>query len=443
MKNKIEDLNPIAWYEGLQLMPQHFQVNDLRVDGLYKYFINKITVNHWGFDHLEIDENLFHNGVLSIVNLSSSFSDGLIFKWNAEFDGPLSIKLTDSANEIIYSLCIPKNSYYLNNELVERWTVSPGEPVVDIFNSDDAGVVISKMIPNVKLTIYDPADKIHHHIPFLTVIKRQDKFLKVDYHPPSSSLFDVCVLKTNLIALSEKIRLKASMIFNSLKSNNSLELKDFKNQWIYSLLTKDLYLFEHRLHSKGSHPQDIFEILLSIAGALIPLSKNKLSNNFFYEHLDISKSFNVVINQIGQVVDEIRINVDPYTLHPFSVLNGDWSIRLEHPSLLEGSILLEISTEGSIGVSLLSHWLNNTLICFAEEKAKCLDLRVKGFHRNLLSAPPPNYQFDLKNKLFFMVTIDSASIVDADGHSLIIEGPNKNLGLSIDSIHLIRAHAAA
>ena len=68
----------ICWHEGMQLLPQHFQLQSLRAEGLAAYYAAAAQPYFWGVTRLELDHSALSTGKVRITALDAVLPDGLL-----------------------------------------------------------------------------------------------------------------------------------------------------------------------------------------------------------------------------------------------------------------------------------------------------------------------------------------------------------------------------
>ena len=72
------DRNPVDWYEGMFLRPQHFQTQDRHYQHQLSQNFDGIAPFPWGVRSLEIDQDALNAGRLVIRRLRARFPSGKI-----------------------------------------------------------------------------------------------------------------------------------------------------------------------------------------------------------------------------------------------------------------------------------------------------------------------------------------------------------------------------
>ncbi len=105
------DHNPVDWYEGMFLRPQHFQTQErYRKRGL-RQNIDFSVPYAWGLRHLEIDEDALRNGRLLVRQLQARFRSGTVLDIPIDRSlDPIAIRpVLDQSGEVEIHIAIPLN----------------------------------------------------------------------------------------------------------------------------------------------------------------------------------------------------------------------------------------------------------------------------------------------------------------------------------------------
>ncbi len=67
----------VCWHEGMQLLPQHFQLQGLRAEALVAHFAQACNPWFWGVSRVEFDPGALSAGLVRLVSLQATMPDGL------------------------------------------------------------------------------------------------------------------------------------------------------------------------------------------------------------------------------------------------------------------------------------------------------------------------------------------------------------------------------
>ena len=77
-------VDPVEWFEGMLLAPQHFQLMNARVDSLVAWHTLAAAPFSWGVRRLVFDHGLLPAGVLRVLALDAIMPDGTAVTYSAE-----------------------------------------------------------------------------------------------------------------------------------------------------------------------------------------------------------------------------------------------------------------------------------------------------------------------------------------------------------------------
>ncbi|MBF3229810.1 type VI secretion system baseplate subunit TssK, partial [Pseudomonas aeruginosa] len=83
----------VCWHEGMQLLPQHFQLQGLRAEALAARIGQACNPWFWGVTALELDPSALCAGQVRVLHLEAILPDGLPVSVQAGVDAPLEFDL--------------------------------------------------------------------------------------------------------------------------------------------------------------------------------------------------------------------------------------------------------------------------------------------------------------------------------------------------------------
>ncbi|MBW6193061.1 type VI secretion system baseplate subunit TssK, partial [Pseudomonas aeruginosa] len=83
----------VCWHEGMQLLPQHFQLQGLRAEALAARTGQACNPWFWGVTALELDPSALCAGQVRVLHLEAILPDGLPVSVQAGVDAPLEFDL--------------------------------------------------------------------------------------------------------------------------------------------------------------------------------------------------------------------------------------------------------------------------------------------------------------------------------------------------------------
>lgn len=427
-------LMPVAWFEGLQLLPQHFQAIDARVDAIAKRHLKLTQPYFWGIDQLSIDLSALSSGKLSIENVAGCFADGLVFDWNSTEDGILQCELDSSDQSARYSLVIAAEDFNENYLRMQRY-----EKLISISNSDlgvyEDQVSIIRWKPNILLKKYSTDNPRYLQIPIIEIIKSSRGFETAEYHPPSLRLIVGSNCHKNLVSLCKLLRQKALLV--KAKRVTILSNDEFHNSlgWVFGILASSLVELECGLNDDAAMPIDIYRIVCKIIAGMSSLSAEIPVNLPTYSHIEINNRINELVEIVKAIVGPIGIDHRVWHAYPFQLMAGEWRVAIPN-HISNDELLVEATFDPVAPSNAVQSWLENAFIFLSGQKEQFRGLRVRGLDRRFESEP---MNFDVPRSVgshVFRIYIGDS--IASSIQSLFIENPDERHGLKIKSITLMQ-----
>lgn len=433
LSEREDAITQIAWYEGLQLLPQHFQSWDARLDGLLQRHMLSRSAYSWGMDRLKIDEQALSRGTLRLTLAAGCFPDGLIFTWDSLRNGSVECALETSMEPIRYALAAPREDFTENGTYVGRYTQFVARPLADRTNSDEKAAIV-RLSPNLSIRKWDALNPLYVQIPFLEVANTATGFAVTGFHPPTVRLIPDSPCAGEVVSLICLLRAKAAQL--GVRPLPALLTSEFHPglNWVLSSLVTGLPRLEAQMEGMVTHPYDLFLSLCMIAGAVSPLAGRTPDHFPAYNHADLGASISGVVRFISDVVTSIGMSPSRWSKSPFSFADGEW-IGPVPVSRTQGELLVLVTYDKDTPVSVVSSWLQHALICFSEEKSRCREARVRGLTRH--SQPRPEVGLEAAPGECY-IRIEVRNGTDTLERQLIIADPDERSGLVLTSVSLMK-----
>jgi type VI secretion system protein ImpJ len=422
----------IAWYGGLQLLPQHFQAWDDRLDAIFYRNLYSANPHAWGIDSFEIDSQALSAGKIRILSAAGCFPDGLIFNWNSKSDGLIEADIDVDTDLIRYALTVPKYDFSEGATKLSRFRQIVGDPLRDRENIEEMAA-ITRWRPNLYLAPWQPTNSRYSQIPLVEVRRAAVGYQATDYYPPATSLLQDSSCARDVGDLTRLLRNKASQL-NAPSALSALEAEcNCGVQRIQTSLVAGLPKLEAQL-SNAAHPYEIFLSLSNIAGLVSTLA-DKLPDKFpHYEHEDPRSGIDNLIIYIRKIVDGIDLRRRLWTEIPFILSGRDWRLQIDLQTDYN-DLLIQVVFESAVSDLDVNFWLNHTLICFDEEIERNRGARVRGLPRKLVNPLPGEGLEATSTKRYLRVNIATAPTEKKT--VLFIAGPESNLNLPLQSVSIL------
>lgn len=425
-------INHIAWFGGLQLLPQHFQAWDDRIDGLFSRYIQTVHPPIWGVDKFEIDDDLLSLGRICVISASGCFPDGLMFNWNSVVDGMLEISIDPRVEIARYALAVPKSDFVEGGKSVARFRHQLCEPILDREGGQEK-VAITRLLPNLIVCPWDPLNQRYCQIPFFEVQKTSTGYECTNFYPPSTSVLRDSFCARELVSLTRLIRSKASL----MRSSPALIALDDEYRggvnWVLLSLVAGLPRLEAQL-SSSAHPYEIFLSLCAVAGMVSPLVGRLPEHLLKYEHIDPSLCIFKAIDYIRDIVECIDVAPRRWREIPLIRSNRDWLGRLDQGINSENILIKVTCSPHSIDVDI-DFWLEHALICFEMDVDKNRDARVRGLQRKIFNSLVGEGLDAVSGCRYLRVEVGMAA--ERRDKVLFLSGPDASKNIHIQAIDFL------
>lgn len=431
--------DPVHWFEGMLLSPQHFQQNNYYLEQLMFYHLKMTQPYYWGVKRLEVDENAINHDMLVVTTVEAIMSDGTVvregiqemhypeqLKGNADNKTPankLSLELdkiidVEPQQPFFVYLCVPNMTDACasdeETDLKRYDSVNVGN-VVDHNNMQNR-VDLMRLRPRIQLVAEPQFSKVKYSgFPLFKLEKTYDgSFKRLNYTPPFLSVTQgarsVSVELTDKIEKQMgEIRSKATGIRNFFTDNNSHTnmVSSLQKQRIYHL-TAQLPALEVLFYSQNAHPFQLYQTIVQLAGHMSILQASLLPPLFKdYNHDDVDGTFKMVLDFIGSICDSIRLD---FSSIPFEQdENARFSADVE---TLPKDEVLHVTCKLTSGSSLdkLKQWIQTASIASENNWDDLILARASGATRHHKTEFKQLNLVEGEDEVFFEIRTDSGHI---------------------------------
>jgi type VI secretion system protein ImpJ len=304
----------INWHEGMLLSQHHFQQNDLRNFHMPAYHFRLITSNHFGVEHIRIDDTALSNGIYRIGEIDAVFPDGLIFSFfpsDHKELRPLEIdvkqSMTHDKSEVTIFIVIAEANINTSPVLGNPARYYPLEDIsVPDHNIRENEIRIPRLFPNAFLHIGDSIPEFCTGFPLCKIIRTDGVFYVKTWTPPCFFIKKTFPLWNRCHTLAKSLREKA--IFLSEKLKKSVYEGVFSDtQNILSRIIIALPRLESIIYSNEIHPYSLYEELANVLGSVAVLRPTEIFPVIQpYNHNDIDSCLHPLIELIEHYVSTIE-----------------------------------------------------------------------------------------------------------------------------------------
>ncbi|WP_448188535.1 type VI secretion system baseplate subunit TssK [Azospirillum sp. sgz301742] len=435
--------DPIQWYEGMLLTPQHFQQNWLRQDELLHYHLGRLSPFHYGVHTLKVDQAMLVVGIFRVLALEAVLPDGLVVAHPADGVADLQISLVPHADQLkdapaTIHLVVPayKPGAAAGGELA-RYRSVEGAPVVDE-NTGDNEQSMARLRPRVSLLVGEEVPQKYAALPIARVVYRDEAFQLTDYVPPSFAEATESPLADSCRTIAKRLREKAAFLAGRLRAPagtvQATLLSDTRHA--VQCLAAGLPQLEAILGAGAAHPFALYTALCGIAGHVATLGPGLLPPIFdAYDHRDTLGSLRPVLDFIERMIETVS---ETYVALRFAMEDSGFRLKIEPAWLGTGpdngpgsgpdghGLLIGVRLAPGQTETEADAWVAESLIASAENMGMLRERRLRGAVRQRVERDDRLEVVPERGVLLYRITADPA-FIEAE-RVLEIANPGDRLG---------------
>jgi type VI secretion system protein ImpJ len=378
----------VCWHEGMQLLPQHFQLQGLRAEALVAHFAQACNPWFWGVTRVEFDPSALSAGLVRLISLQATLPDGLPVNLQAgvgpmlELDVSEAIDATDNATVTVYLAISPLWRAGQLLPLKGRLQSVVGDALPDL-TSGEYPESITVWRPNPRLcTQLNKADSVC--LPLLRICKEGGGFLQLPYTPPTPCLLPESVVGRRVAALCARAREKCMFLAGRLRqaqqAGNQDDALEIRRQ--LTALWARLPEVEGLLNSRVATPQALYGLLLGLAGAWSALDPLAGVPAFApLDFLELQRGYEAVLDWLENTLELIRAG---YRSLAFERSEQAFSIQLpdDQPSQ---RLVIGLRMPNGASEQAASEWLRGAIIASQPHIALLSRQRMSGLSHQAMS----------------------------------------------------------
>lgn len=271
----------VCWYEGMAMLPQHFQLQSLHHDVLTSTLVNDANPFYWGVRLLHLDEAALCAGTLRLLCLEAIMPDGTPVAYDINLDPPLEFDCTallpaSPGSEHPIFLAIPAAQRAGQWQLMNtRYRSVNSAPLPDLTSGEfPESIPLWQTAPRL-VSQYERADLVC--LPLLQVEYTEGGFRQNEWFPPSPTIKDGDYLSQHTRRVCRQAREKLLFLGREIAlAQQNQRTTDWL--WLtFSLqsIQGTLPLLECLMHGGHTHPVSLYRALCLFTGQTAILTQDK------------------------------------------------------------------------------------------------------------------------------------------------------------------------
>lgn len=379
----------VCWHEGMQLLPQHFQLQALRSEVLAAHFAQAANPWFWGVSQLDIDPVALCTGLVRIQSIDAILPDGLPVRLEPgcettlELDISASVAASENLTVTVYLAVSPLTRSGQILPLQGRLRSLVGEAMPDLA-SGEYPEPLTVWRPNLRLVPEsERADSIC--LPLLKISKEGGGFVRQPYTPPCPFVLPESLIGQAISELCARGREKCLFLAGRLRqaqlADNSDDIEEIRRQ--LAALWARLPEVEALLNSRVASPLALHGLLAGMAGSWCVLDLAKGVPAFTpLDYLELKRGFDEVIQWLIQVLENVRVG---YRCLPFIAINHGFSIHLPDTATRRQRLVIGLRMSAGFGQQAAQDWLGHAVIASENHIATLSRQRMSGLPHQPMS----------------------------------------------------------
>jgi type VI secretion system protein ImpJ len=299
----------VFWSEGLFLRPHHLQQNDRYLEHLIDKRVRRISPYPWGFDELEIDQDLAQQSKFAVRRASGVLPDGTPFDIPADSPLPDAIDVPEGAAGQIAWLVMPlaaPNTREVDESTADSASryIRTSETFIDSTSSLRLEEEVEIAVPRLSFELRKTSKPGYMGLGIARVLEVRDKNVLFDerFVPPMLVCAAHPVIDGWLNRIIGWIDAKLEELARYAvdpSSGGGLQSVDYL---VLQLLNREIPALIHLQRSGYIHPERLYEQLLRLAGELSTFATTERRARDYpaYDHDDLENVFAPLIRDIQE-----------------------------------------------------------------------------------------------------------------------------------------------
>ncbi len=298
--------NRVIWSEGLFLRPQHFQQNVRYLEQYVDARSGRLRTYAWGCDELTIDQDMLRIGKFAISSARGVFPDGTPFSIPDDDPPPTPLELDENDRDEVVYLALPIRQQgtpeigdRLDGEGLARY-VRREHDIADVSSSDLSSAPMHVGALRTRLLLHSDQREEYACVPIAHVVEQEaDKNVQLQklFIPSVLNCQSAPVLSGFLTELQGLLHARGETLATRVSASGRGGAAEFADFLLLQVVNRYEPLVAHLATVDGLHPEDLFRILVAMAGELATLTSTTRRTREFpeYRHHDLRETFEPVI----------------------------------------------------------------------------------------------------------------------------------------------------
>ncbi|WP_221795101.1 type VI secretion system baseplate subunit TssK [Oceanobacter mangrovi] len=329
---------PLSWYQGQFLQPQHFQAASYHNEQLVIQYMRELTPYPWGVARMQLEEQALAGGVVELRYIKALFEDGTLVEFpdnahvrSRSVDGfwddrtqPLKVYLGLSKLDPTSANVTEVPSLASAPQIHSRYVgITEGAEMSDLHQGNTSTSVKTLQYALALYFESEIADLNDKQLMPLFALEQhgEEILLSEDCIAPVLKLSGSALLMSRIKGIRDELlgRSKQLENYKNTPTSRAAEFNPVAERYRSALRLLAHYapMLQHWFENPGVHPADIYGCLRSLIGELSTFSHkvNLLGESTGngpslprYNHNELAATFLAASNMIVSLLDELTVS---------------------------------------------------------------------------------------------------------------------------------------
>ncbi len=389
--------NRVIWSEGLFLRPQHFQQQLRYVESFIEARTAPLQPHGWGLTELKIDHDMLRIGKLAISTARGVLPDGTPFSIPDDDPPPAPLELDENVRDSIVYLGLPVRRQGMqevgsssDEEGLARYSTREIE-VADVCTPGMTNALLEVGALRLKLLLDKDQRDEYACVGIVHLLEQQaDKqiLLRDDYIPSVANCKAASRLSGFITELQGLLHARGESLAARVSEGGrgAAEIADFL---LLQAVNRYEPLVAHFAELDGLHPEELYRILVMMAGELATLTSTSRRTRAFptYKHHDLRATFAPVMAALRDAF----ATVQKETATPLALVERRFGIRVSQVgdrTLFKGAVFVLAVRADMPADELLRRFPATVKIGSVEKIRELVNLALPGITLRPLAVAP-------------------------------------------------------
>jgi len=298
--------NRVVWSEGLFLRPQHFQQQDRYMERFVETRCQGLVPHAWGFTEVELERDLLGIGKFGVRRAAGVFPDGTPFRLAVDDPLPPALEIDAQVRDQIVFLAVPLRrtgepdferadaADRMARHQIREWdardtTSASGDSAVLEVGALSTRLLLASQVTDAYATI--PIAHIAEARPDKRVLL-DDSFMPTVLHTRSATR--LATFASELLGLLHQ---RGDALGGRVAATGRGAAAEFAEFLMLQAINRYEPLLAHHVDGGGVHPEQLYELFVSIAGEMSTFTSISKRPPAFpgYRHDHLRESFEPVM----------------------------------------------------------------------------------------------------------------------------------------------------